>query len=401
MNDSTAAGKTTNTESFEILLVHPHLSLARSGVADVVAISATKLSERGKKVAVFTASPARVNVPSGVALFEFGPDWGVSSIDKLFQTSRSNRNALVSIHWTAAEVGNGFFSSCLVVAVLGMKLMGRQVHLSAHELWRPWRGPAHWPFALFSRTLSAVLVLLCSRTHVPVQSWARFLQRLYFFKASSIRWVPMGATVLPRQRIASSSERHQYPLVLIFNPLSTSKNPQLVEAAWARLAQKAPQTRCAVIGKIPPRSDTRLKYLSQHPECQMLGVLRSTEISDWMSRAVALLAPFDEGVSAGRTSVITALAHGLPVVTTAGPATESIWKHTEGVILVNRNPGDLADALMRLHLDENYWEKAAKEARAFYLAHFEWEKILDQAYPEFVQAKTIKQRFQAASLKSR
>jgi glycosyltransferase involved in cell wall biosynthesis len=174
-----------------------------------------------------------------------------------------------------------------------------------------------------------------------------------------------------------------------------------VEAAWARLAQKAPQTRCAVIGKLPPRSDTRLKYLSQHPECQMLGVLRSAEISEWMSKAVALLAPFDEGVSAGRTSVITALAHGLPVVTTAGPATEEIWKHTEGVILVHRHPGDLADALMRLHLDEAYWEKASKEARAFYLAHFEWDKIVDQAYPEFVQAKGIKPHFQAASLKSR
>ena len=115
----------------------------------------------------------------------------------------------------------------------------------------------------------------------------------------------------------------------------------------------------------------------------------------------ALLAPFDEGVSAGRTSVITALAHGLPVVTTAGPAAEDIWKNTEGVILVNRDPGDLADALMRLHLDENYWEKTSKEARAFYLAHFEWDKILDQAYPEFMQAKAIKPHFQAASLKSR
>ena len=71
------------------------------------------------------------------------------------------------------------------------------------------------------------------------------------------------------------------------------------------------------------------------------------------------------------------------------------------MILVDRNPGDLADALMRLHLDENYWEKTSKEARGFYLDHFEWEKILDQAYPQFVQAKPIKPHFQAASLKSR
>lgn len=380
----------------DILLVHPRISTARSGTADFVGAAARKLFQRGLKVGVYACATSRGTVGAEISLTAFGPEVGFKSFHRLMKDCRANRGTIVSLQWTCAEKGNAGFGLGMISMVLLLRLMGFKTHVYLHQLWEPWGGPMNWPWSLWTRLQTLALVLISRRISAPVHKWTRVLKRFFFFKAGSINWVPVGATILPKTRALGTTERHGHPWVLLFNPLGTTKNPQLVEAAWARFAQKAPQSQCAVIGKVPQREDKRLAYMMQHPDCRFLGVIRSNEVSEWMSRSVALLAPFDEGVSGCRTSVISALAHGLPVVTTRGSATEPIWERTEGVILVDRNPSDLADALMRLHLDEAYWERASKQARIFYKTFFEWDKIIEQAYPEFGVAPTgqdTKQRF--------
>lgn len=366
-----------------ILLIHPRLSTARSGTSDFVSAAAHCLVEKGISVSLFTSSASKASVATDVRVEGFGPECGWRSFGNLFRFAASRRGSVLSFQWTCPERGNVGFAFGVLFATIGLRFLGHNTHVYLHQLWEPWGTPLHWPRAILTRSLTLGMVFFSRRTSAPVKAWSRLLRGIFFYKASRIAWVPVGATILPKHRSRGSMERQGHPWVLLFNPLSTTKNPHLVEAAWARLAQKAPHTQCAVIGKLPPREDTRLSYLLKHPDCSFLGVIRPTQVSEWMCRSLALLAPFDEGVSGCRTSVISALAHGLPVVTTRGPATESIWGKTEGVILVDRNPEDLADALLRLHLDESYWERASQAAHAFYKAHFDWVKVLEMAYPEF------------------
>jgi glycosyltransferase involved in cell wall biosynthesis len=353
-----------------------------------VSATARYLADRGVRVAVYTSGASQSNIGTEIPLISFGPEVGVRCIPMLLKFARANRQAEVTIQWTATDSGNGIFATALVLSLGLLRLCGCRTHLFIHQLWTPWGRIWQWPWSAWTRLLTVSAGLVATRISVPVQSWAWMLKRLFFFKRSRIGWVPVGATVLPTHRPLKANERHRNPWVLLFNPLATTKNPYLVEAAWSRLAQKAPQTQCAVIGKVPAREDSRLKYLMQHPDCRFLGLVRTKQVSEWMSRSIALLAPFDEGVSACRTSVISALAHGLPVVTTHGPQTESLWHHTEGVILVDPNPGDLADALLRLHLDESYWERASQQARAFFKKHFEWDHVLDRMFPALTALKS-------------
>ncbi len=44
-----------------------------------------------------------------------------------------------------------------------------------------------------------------------------------------------------------------------------------------------------------------------------------------------MIQPFLDGVTTRRTSVMAGLAHGLPIVTTSGPLTESFWAHKRAV----------------------------------------------------------------------
>jgi glycosyltransferase involved in cell wall biosynthesis len=63
------------------------------------------------------------------------------------------------------------------------------------------------------------------------------------------------------------------------------------------------------------------------------GVLNAAGVSLHIGACDVMLQPYQDGVSGRRTSVMTALAHGIPIVTTIGRATEAIWLESEAVTL--------------------------------------------------------------------
>jgi glycosyltransferase involved in cell wall biosynthesis len=73
------------------------------------------------------------------------------------------------------------------------------------------------------------------------------------------------------------------------------------------------------------------------------GVLNAAGVSLHVGACDVMLQPYQDGVSGRRTSVMTALAHGIPTVTTIGRATEAVWLDSEAVTLAT--VGDI-DSLM-------------------------------------------------------
>ena len=64
------------------------------------------------------------------------------------------------------------------------------------------------------------------------------------------------------------------------------------------------------------------------------GALTEDEVSAHLGCCDVLLQPYPDGVNGRRGSVMAALAHGKPVVTTDGRATERIWLERRPVSLV-------------------------------------------------------------------
>jgi glycosyltransferase involved in cell wall biosynthesis len=63
------------------------------------------------------------------------------------------------------------------------------------------------------------------------------------------------------------------------------------------------------------------------------GGLLAEDLSLHLSACDLMVQPYPEGVNSRRSSVIAGLAHGLPIVTTAGPLTESLWKESRAVLI--------------------------------------------------------------------
>jgi glycosyltransferase involved in cell wall biosynthesis len=109
------------------------------------------------------------------------------------------------------------------------------------------------------------------------------------------------------------------------------------------------------------------------------GELSHPEVSRVLRACDMTILPFIDGVSTRRTSAVTALQHGLPLLTTRDEDLESWFVHGKNVYSVaigDRN--GLADGLLQLAQRPELRARLAQGARALYETKFAWEVIAEQ-----------------------
>lgn len=109
------------------------------------------------------------------------------------------------------------------------------------------------------------------------------------------------------------------------------------------------------------------------------GRLSATEAADAIAIMDLMINPFSDGISTRRGSAMAALQHGVPVLTTRGHATESLWDDEEGRC-VFRSPNDCRDRWLQA-CREAWQATVARDAnrresiKRFYRNHFDWPVI--------------------------
>src|SRR6202011_6017268 len=93
-----------------------------------------------------------------------------------------------------------------------------------------------------------------------------------------------------------------------------------------------------------------------------------------MSECDLMIQPYADGVSSRRTSIVAALAHGRPVVTTSGPDTEPFWQSSNAVILAA--PSQIPAAVSELVKDQDKRERMGIEAAALYQSRFDLQHTI-------------------------
>jgi glycosyltransferase involved in cell wall biosynthesis len=126
-----------------------------------------------------------------------------------------------------------------------------------------------------------------------------------------------------------------------------------------------------------------LRPAEQEGWVRALQKVSADEVSRAMHASDAAVFPFERGVTSNRSSVLSALAHGLPVVTTNGCDTPAGFADKVPVLLAPPScPEELADTLGRVLQSpeeraelrrralrfsaERNWSNAAEETLSFY-----------------------------------
>lgn len=116
------------------------------------------------------------------------------------------------------------------------------------------------------------------------------------------------------------------------------------------------------------------------------GYVEAAEASRALATCDAMALPFTDGVSLRRTSLLTALDHGLPVVTTYPKQPTSELQESGALLLVPPDdPPALSDALRCLYDDRTLRETLGAAAHQF-ARQFSWHRIAEHTLAVYTAA---------------
>jgi glycosyltransferase involved in cell wall biosynthesis len=102
------------------------------------------------------------------------------------------------------------------------------------------------------------------------------------------------------------------------------------------------------------------------------GELSTEKISSHIAACDLLIQPFPDGVSTRRTTVMAALSHGKPVITTHGVLTEAFWKESGAIALAPAEDVTAFTGLLRqLQNDASKRSSLGRAAKSLYIERFD------------------------------
>jgi glycosyltransferase involved in cell wall biosynthesis len=254
------------------------------------------------------------------------------------------------------------------------------VEIMAHECYLPFKA---WALrqntaALVQRLMTIILLHATRHVWVSTPAWADCWRPLTLGRNVAFTWLPVPSNipvVNNPEAVAKVRARYARNGELVIGHFGTYSlnDRKTLKVILPLLLAKQPRT-VILMGR--GSEATRLEILDRNPELRDVlhasGRLLAKQVSLHLSACDVLLQPCQDGVSGRRTTVMAAMAHGRPIVTTSGWQTEPVWSENHIVALARSN--DLSSIAMRaerLLNDEHERKRLAKNASQFYRERFE------------------------------
>lgn len=190
--------------------------------------------------------------------------------------------------------------------------------------------------------------------------------------------VPVGSNITPIATTATAA-RDQLGLgdelvVTLFGRSNPSRALEYAQAAVRALAAARGPRGLTVLnlGADAPAFDVGTDIAVQTP-----GRLGARELSLRLWASDVMLLPFSDGLSTRRTTLMAALAHGLPVVGLRGHNTDRVLAdHPEALTLTPvGDPGGFARAAVALTGDRDRLRAVGDAGNRLYAEHFDWPVV--------------------------
>jgi glycosyltransferase involved in cell wall biosynthesis len=270
------------------------------------------------------------------------------------------------------------------------KTLSAPVGLVAHELHYPINMSPNGILRGFPQ-LVCLVRLVAAVDHVFFTGEKSRLRLTRFFpeKAKHLHWVAVGGNIEPGfggKRAAevqgAASTNSGQRVLLHFGSAHIGHQISLALTALERAKRElhAENLQLVFIGVTQKHVDDALrkfKLTSLRDSVRGLGYLDSAEVSHWFAKAELVLAPLLDGMSTRRSSVMSALAHGRPVVTTFGESTDpSIpWQAFCSLVRAGDHEG-FAKAVVGLLRDREKAKSIGLAAERYYAENFDWRVLV-------------------------
>jgi glycosyltransferase involved in cell wall biosynthesis len=349
--------RTAGTDAPEWHIVTCEYAPTLGGISDYTLTVASALAAAGHRVHVWCPEADRPPPPcAGVTIH---PELGcfdrrsLRRVGRMLDRLPAPRRLFVQ--WVPHGFGYRSLNLPFAVWVAGRAwLRGDEIHLMIHEPYMRFsRNLLHSGMSLVHRLMLLVAGSGAEWTWLSTPAWAPFA-RPYLPRRRPMQWLPVPVPALARADARDAAAvRAQLvpgggPVVGHFSSHSRILTPVLAPAIdWILQHSRA---TVVLIGRDGER--LRSQIVSARPRfadrIRATGDLDRPALARHFQACDVMLQPYPDGISARRTSTLTLLAHGCPVVTNRGELTESLWSEDDVALAPEPDPSLIGAAVVDL-----------------------------------------------------
>ena len=349
-----------------VAVVCPAWPPVPGGVADNAARWTEALIAAGDVEAIVHTGPGAAPAP-GYTLEAGRTAWGWGAAPALAAEIAAGRPDVVVLHYVphlyqrrGLAVGVGRLARLLAGQGLPLVVMAHELYYGRHEALR------HQPIGLIQRLVLRPLFTHSRAVVFSTPDRRARMAAVFPRLAARFHTIPVGAGLTPATAAEGAAWRRarglgEDELALLFQGgFHPSKE---IASLTAALEAAGPRARLVLIGG----------GALDHPRVLALGHVDGAEAGRALAGCDLALAPFEDGASGRRSSVVNALAAGLPTVSTRGVNTDPALFPPAAIRLVA--PGDpqaFAQAVAALAADPAARAGLAAGARQLYAERFAW-----------------------------
>lgn len=349
------------------------------GVGDYTALLAKSLREAQQPVHVWapgSSGTSSTEQNTYRILGTFDSD-SLTSADSMLDQQPAPRTLLVQ--WVPHGYGhrsmNVGFCRWLARRV---RRHGDLLHLMIHEPFLEFRGVRQSAAATVHRWMVFTLLHSAERVWLSIPAWE---SRLRPYAPGELRmdWLPIPSPI-PR---TATSESVRLVRAKLGNPrflvghLGTYSSAicEQFEAPLLELLGTLPDVYFLLLGAGSDTFRTELASRNQNFTTRLVatGTLPGPELSSHLAACDLLIQPYPDGASSRRSSLMAGLSHGVPVLTTSGHLTESLWKDSSavGIVPAGDRKALITSARTLIDSTEERYRLAAAGLR-LYKERFDW-----------------------------
>lgn len=362
---------------------------APGGVSDYCGAVAAGLASAGDEVHVWcpAAGAATADHP-GVHVHAIAGAWTRADLRRLdTEINRIPGSRRLLVQWVPHAFGRRSLNIAFCRWIRRRARAGDAVDLMVHEPGLAFGegGLRHQAAALVHRLMLMLLLGRARRVWVAIPAWTDGIRPWAFGRPDlSFCWLPIPSSIPVcvndddvRRARALVEQGNDEIVVGHFSTYSPAIIATLRDVLPA-LLEAAPRVRCLLLGRGSEEALGRLRAATPHHDrLHAAGSLDASELSCRLQACDLLLQPYPDGASTRRTTLMAALAHGLPVVTTVGRLSEPFWKQSDAVAVAPAgDAAALAQAVARLAAEPERRLRLGASARTVYEARFSLRNVI-------------------------
>jgi glycosyltransferase involved in cell wall biosynthesis len=259
---------------------------------------------------------------------------------------------------------------------------GDFLQLMVHEPFLEFRGIRQSAAAGVHRWMISTLLHAAHRVWLSIPAWE---SKLGIYGPAKLRmnWLPIPSSI-PRTATPDSTravrERLGNPLLLLghlgtYSPVIC----EMLEPTIVELLQLRPELSFVMLGS--GGREVRAALLARSPDLSnrlfASGFLPSGELSPHFAACDLLIQPYPDGASSRRSSLMAGISHGVPVVTTSGHLSESLWSESGAVAIAPaRDQSAFMGSVQRLIQSPEERTRLGAAGLQLYQERFDWPLIV-------------------------